>query len=388
MIITFPRCVGLAATAAALASPLPVAAQQAGCVQALLEQAADSLAKAARAPGVSAGVVLADGSVYVVTAGLADTTLRTPMTPRTLLLQGSVGKTYVAAVAMQLVAEGMLDLDAPVARYLGEQPWYDRLPNSAMVTVRQLMNHTSGIVRYEFDERFIADLLADPDRVWRPEEQLAYLFDTEAPFPPGEGWEYSDTNYLILGMIIERLTGSPYYTELRRRILDPLGLAATVPSDRRRIPSLAQGYAGPRNPFGPSEMLEDGVFAFNPQFEWTGGGIASTAEDLARWMWALYRGQAFDPSLLPVMLDGVPARLGPDARYGLGVIIRPSPLGESWGHSGFFPGYLGEAAYFPDHEVAVAVQVNTSDFAALRMSPWTILLRLAEVAIASQPSRG
>jgi D-alanyl-D-alanine carboxypeptidase len=218
--------------------------------------------------------------------------------------------------------------------------------------------------------------------VWRPEEQLAYLFDTEAPFRPGEGWDYSDTNYLLLGMIIERLTGSRYYEELERRILEPLRLDATVPSDRRRIPGLAQGYAGPRNPFGPSEMLQDGVFAFNPQFEWTGGGIASTGADLARWMWALYRGHAFDPSLLPVMLDGVPARLGPDARYGLGVIIRPSPLGPSWGHSGFFPGYLTEAAYFPEHEVAVAVQLNTSDFAALGLGPWAMLLALAEVAAA------
>ncbi len=372
---------------AALLTPNTGESQETGGITAVLRATVDSLAQASNAPGVSVGVVLADGSVLEANAGMADTTLRVPMAQGTLLLQGSVGKTYVAAVAIQLVAEGLLDLDARVARYLGDAPWYHRLPNSATVTVRQLMNHTSGIVRYEFDERFIADLLAEPDRVWRPEEQVAYLFDTEAPFQPGKGWDYSDTNYLILGLIIERLTGAPYYAELQRRVLNPLSLRATVPSNRRSIPGLAQGYAGPRNPFGPSEMLDGGVFAFNPQFEWTGGGIASTGGDLARWMWALFRGRAFDPDFLPVMLEGVPARLGPNAQYGLGVIIRPSPLGESWGHSGFFPGYLAEAAYFPDHDVAVAVQVNTSDFGALRLAPWAMLLAVAEVATAVESGR-
>jgi D-alanyl-D-alanine carboxypeptidase len=119
----------------------------------------------------------------------------------------------------------------------------------------------------------------------------------------------------------------------------------------------------------------------NPQFEWTGGGIASTAEDLARWAKALYEGEAFDSSMLAVMLDAVPARLGPGAEYGLGVIVRPTPLGTSWGHSGFFPGYLTEMMYFPDHRVAVAVQINSSDFPRLQMSPGRILLELARMVV-------
>jgi D-alanyl-D-alanine carboxypeptidase len=334
------------------------------------------------APGATAGIVLGDGTVYGLAAGMSDTIRRLPMTASDRLLQGSVGKTYVAAVAIQLVFEGTLDLDAKISSYLANEPWFQRLPNHDAVTVRQLMNHTSGIIRYEFNEQFITDLLADPSRVWRPEEQLAYLFDTEAPFAAGDGWEYSDTNYIILGMIIERLTGSTYYDELQRRILDPLELSNTVPSNTRRIDGLAQGYAGIDNPFRlPDAVIVDGEFAINPQFEWTGGGIASTSEDLARWAKALFEGQAFDESLLPVMLDGVAARLGPETRYGLGVIIRETPLGESWGHSGFFPGYLTEMAYFPDHGIAVAVQVNTSDFASLQMSPARMLLELAETAV-------
>lgn len=331
-------------------------------------------------PGVTAGVVLRGGTVLGLAAGVADTMLGLPMTASARLLQGSVGKTYVSAVAMQLVFEGLLDLDAKVSAYLGDEPWFTRLPNHEDVTVRQLMNHTSGIIRYEFNEQFITDLVADPGRVWRPVEQLAYLFDTEAPFPAGEGWDYSDTNYIILGMIIERLTGNTYYDEMQRRLLEPLGLENTVPSNTRRIPDLVQGYAGVNNQFQlPDAVMVDGEFVINPQFEWTGGGIASTSEDLARWAKLLYEGEAFDESMLPVLLDGVPARLGPNVQYGLGVIIRDTPLGVSWGHSGFFPGYLTEMAYFPDHGLAVAVQVNTSDLRSLRLSPGGILMELAQV---------
>jgi D-alanyl-D-alanine carboxypeptidase len=134
-----------------------------------------------------------------------------------------------------------------------------------------------------------------------------------------------------------------------------------VPSDSRRIPGLAQGYAGPDNPFGGTDaMIAGGKFAINPQFEWTGGGMASTTEDLARWSKALYEGRAFDASLMPQVLDGVPAKLGPGVKYGLGVIIRETEAGPVYGHSGFFPGYLTEMVYFPDLKAAVAVQVNTS----------------------------
>jgi D-alanyl-D-alanine carboxypeptidase len=382
------RAIDLPLLCAALVVGAPVTAQQpAASLPEALQRKLDELRERSGVPGITAGIVLVDGTSIGLASGLADTVTREPMRPSSLLLQGSVGKTYVAAVALQLVQEGRLDLDAKVSTYLGDEPWFAQVPNHADVTVRHLMNHTSGIVRYEFDERFIADLLAQPDRIWRPEEQIAYLFGSEPPFAAGAGWDYSDTNYLILGLIIERLTGETYYAELRRRVLEPLSLANTVPSDRRRIPGLVQGYGGPENPFGPAEMLVDGVFAFNPQFEWTGGGIASTAEDLARWGKALYEGRAFDATLLPVMLDGVPARLGPNARYGLGVIIRPTPLGESWGHSGFFPGYLTELAYFPEYRVAVAVQVNSSDFGALRMSPAAMLLELARAAVGAASAR-
>ena len=355
--------------------------QPSAALRARLQAVLDSAHRTGRAPGTSVGIALGDGTTLALTSGLADTALRRPLVPTDKLLQGSVGKTYVAAVALQLVHEGKLRLDDSIERYLGSEPWFSRLANARGITIRNLMNHTSGVVRYEFKPEFTRDLTAQPMKAWRPEEQIAYLLDDPAPFAPGAGWEYSDTNYILLGMIIERVTGSRYYDELQRRLLTPLGLRNTVPSDSRRIPGLAQGYAGPRNQFGGADaMVSNGEFAINPQFEWTGGGIASTPEDLARWGKALYEGRAFDPSLLPQALDGVPARLGANVRYGLGVMVRPTTLGTTYGHSGFFPGYLTEMMYFPDMRTAIAVQVNSST--AGSGFPNRVLLALAQ-AIAS-----
>jgi D-alanyl-D-alanine carboxypeptidase len=328
----------------------------------VLQRKLDSLRESQRLPGLSLGVALADGSTIALVTGFADTAKRTPLRPTDRLLQGSVGKTYVSAVALQLVREGKLDLGAKISTYLGQLPWFSRIPNAADITVRQLMTHTSGLVRYEFQPRFTADLRAQPMKSWTPEERLAYILDTQAPFAAGQGWEYSDTNYIVLGMIIERLTGQTYYAELRRRILDPLRLTNTIPSDRPDLPGVANGYAGPRNDLGGFDAsIVNGRLAVNPQLEWTGGGIASTTEDLARWAKLLYEGKAFDSSLLPALLDGVPSRLGRDVQYGLGVIIRPTQWGKAYGHSGFFPGYATEVLYFPESKAAVALQANVSD---------------------------
>ncbi len=107
-------------------------------------------------------------------------------------------------------------------------------------------------------------------------------------------------------------------------------------------------------------MIKDGKFAVNPQFEWTGGGLAVTATDLARWARLLYEGKVIDASLMDDLLAGVPARLGPETKYGLGVIIRPTALGVTYGHSGFMPGYQTDVMYFPELKASIAVQVNSS----------------------------
>lgn len=321
----------------------------------------DELHRAASFPGGTAGVVLPDGTSFGIAVGVSDRVTQTPMTPADRLLLGSVGKTYVSAVALQMVSEKKFALDDTLDRFFVNERWFPRIANASKITIRHLMTHTSGLVRYEFNPKFTEDLSANPDKVWSGVDRLSYLFDATPPFAPGEGWEYSDTNYIVLGMIIERVAKNSYYDELRTRILVPFGLKDTVPADRRAVPGLAQGYAGEKNPFGGSdEMIKDGKFAVNPQFEWTGGGLAVTALDLAKWGRILYEGKAFNAEMMEKLLDGVPARLGPESKYGLGVIIRPSALGITYGHSGFMPGYQTELVYFPELKASIAVQVNSS----------------------------
>ena len=326
-----------------------------------LQRKFEELHQAATFPGGTAGFVLADGTSFGIAVGLSDRTTSTPMKPSDRLLLGSVGKTYASAVALQMIAEGQFSLDDTLTRFFGRESWFGRIANADSITVRHLMTHTSGLVRYEFNPKFTAELSAQPDKVWSGVDRLSYLFDAKPPFAPGAGWEYSDTNYIVLGMIIEQVAKGSYYDELRKRILVPFGLSGTVPADSRTVPGLVQGYAGPNNPLGGrDEMITEGKFAVNPQFEWTGGGLAVTALDLAHWGKMLYDGKVLAPGSMARLLDGVQAKLGPDSKYGLGVIIRPSPLGITYGHSGFMPGYQTELVYFADLKASIAVQVNSS----------------------------
>ncbi|MGD9562153.1 MAG: serine hydrolase domain-containing protein [Pyrinomonadaceae bacterium] len=322
----------------------------------------DEWHKAGKFPGATLGVVLADGKSFGLAVGYSDRDAKTPMKPDDRMLAGSTGKTFAAATALQLVSEGKIDLDDKIEKYLGKEPWFVRLPNAKDVTIRMLMNHTSGLVRYEFKKEFTDYLTANPMKVWTPEERLAYLFDAKAPFEAGKGWDYSDTNYIVLGMIIEQVTGKKFYDEARRRFIKPFKLNDTIAQEGPVIKGVVQGYAGSNNPFGGKDaMIEKGKFIVNPQLEWTGGGWASTSEDLARWAKLYFEGKAFDALLLPQVLEGVSApMLGRDTKYGLCVIIRNTAAGTSYGHSGFFPGYVTDMMYFPDKKIAVAAQVNTS----------------------------
>src|SRR5687768_885985 len=359
----------------------PVTASGTSFLKKELQLKLDDWHKAGKFPGATLGVALPNGESFGLSVGYADAGAKTPMRPNDRMLAGSTGKTFAAATALQLVKEGKIDLDAKVEKYLGSEPWFARLPNAKDITVRQLMNHTSGLVRYEFKDQFTKDLTENPDKVWKPAELVSYLLDEKPPFEAGKGWDYSDTNYIMLGMIIEKVTGRKFYDEANRRLLKPLKLTDTIQQDGPRLPGLVQGYAGPNNPFGGTdEMIVNGKFSINPQFEWTGGGYASTAQDLARWAKMLYEGKAFSADLLPQVLDGVSApMLGRETKYGLGVIIRKTAVGTSYGHSGFFPGYMTDMMYFPEHKVAVAVQVNTSVGRNLGKPLGRILVEMMEI---------
>jgi D-alanyl-D-alanine carboxypeptidase len=197
-----------------------------------LQAKLDSLVKQSSLPGgVSASVVLPDGLVLTVVAGYADREAQRLMTAETLMIQGSVGKTYVASIAMQLLHEKKLTLNDKLSTYLGREPWYEQLPNSTDVTVKMLMNHTSGIMRYELDPKFTTDLTNAPTKEWLPAERLRYVLGKKPRFAAGQGWDYSDTNYIVLGMIIEKMTGKPIEELIRTRLLIPLGLKQTMPSE-------------------------------------------------------------------------------------------------------------------------------------------------------------
>jgi D-alanyl-D-alanine carboxypeptidase len=342
--------------------------------------------KAGSFPGATFGVALPNGESFGLAVGYSDRDAKTPLKPNDRMLAGSVGKTFAAATALQLVKEGKIGLDDKIEKYLGREPWFTRLPNAKDITVRQLMNHTSGLVRYEFKEQFTKDLTANPEKVWKPAELLSYLFDAKAPFEAGKGWDYSDTNYIVLGMIIEKVTGRKFYDEANRRLIKPLKLTDTIPQDGPRLKGVVQGYAGPNNPFGGTDaMIVNGKFAINPQFEWTGGGYVSTAHDLARWARMFYEGKAFSADLLPQVVDGVAApMLGRETKYGLCAIIRKTTAGTSYGHSGFFPGYMTDMMYFPEQKIAVAVQVNTSVGRNLGKPLSRVLVEMMEVITAKR----
>ena len=338
----------------------------------------DSLRAAGNYPGLSISIIDKDNKQWSLASGFSDVEKNVPLTTKHLLMQGSVGKTYVAAIAIMLIKEGKLKLDEKVSVYLGKFEWYSRIPNASSIIVRQIMNHTSGVMRYEFKPDFVNDLNAMPQKVWKPEELVKYVLDEKAGFPAGEGWDYSDTNYILLGMIIESLTGKKYYELVNEGIVKPFQLNDTKPTDKIFLPGIAQGYAGKDNEFKLKEKVinDDGTFVINPQFEWTGGGIYSTTSDLAKWGKLLYEGKVVDTALM--VKDAAAAKLGRDSKYGLGVIIRNTQQGLAYGHSGFFPGYMTELFYFPDKKLCIALQTNSSDFKNLKIGLQRIVIEFVK----------
>jgi D-alanyl-D-alanine carboxypeptidase len=363
-----------------LVAPIPAV----DTLEAALAARLEAYRAASGAPGLVLAVAFADGRVFSVAAGQSDTALDRRMEANDMLLMGSVGKTYVAAAALQLAREGRLDLDALASRYVGGQGWFDSLPNASTITVRHLMSHTSGLVRYEFKPEFAAALTASPDKAWDPRDQVRFLHGTAAPFAAGAGWDYSDTNYLVVALILEQITGTPIDDEIRRRFLVPQRLTRTVPSDAQVLPGVVQGYAGANNPFGGSDaMWQNGRMVINPQFEGAGGGYAASAGDAARWGALYFTGQLFGEAMLAEALKGTAApMLGPGTRYGLGMILRDSSAaGPVRSHSGFFPGYATELRHYPARGVTVAMIVNAN----IRMRPG--MARWLDELVAGLPTR-
>ncbi|MFQ5506420.1 MAG: serine hydrolase domain-containing protein [Planctomycetota bacterium] len=356
------RCLLLPGVLLAVPLPLVFRQEESAPGTRILERCRAELEKVhARSdfPGGSAALALPDGTELTFTVGLASARDEVELSTKDRMLSGSIGKTYVAAAALHMIQAGELSLDDKAEKFFAEE-WFKRIPNAKDITLRQLLRHQSGIPRYVLVPGFWKVLLKDKDKVWKPEELLSHVLDKPARFPAGKGWSYADTNFILVGMILERVSGSEIHDYIQQHFLEPHGLEDTIPSDRRELPGLVQGHVGMFRSLGvPERVLEEGVFVFNPQFEWCGGGYLNTALDLARWARILYSGKAFDGEYLKTMLDAVPADgLGAGTKYGIGVIVRKTEAGTLLGHDGVFPGYQSTMGYFPGLGIAAAVQIN------------------------------
>jgi D-alanyl-D-alanine carboxypeptidase len=345
----------------------------------------DRFQKAGAFPGATAAFILADGRYAVCAAGYADKEQKVPMKADSRMLSGSVGKTFAAAVALSLAQEGKVGLDDKIEKWLGGEDWFSRLPNGKDITLRMLLTHSSGLTDHVNDLGFGLAVLQrtrsatpDPDFHFKPRELVEFVLDKKPLFPAGQGYSYTDTGYILVGMIIERAAGSTYYAELQKRFLDPLKLTLTVPANTRDIPGLSPGYMSPSNPLGlPAKTVADGKMLFNPANEWTGGGLATNPGDLVRWAKALYEGKAMPKPYRDDLLKSVPCDKSGKTRYGAGVVIQESGLGKIYGHDGWFPGYRTILVYLPARKVAIAMQTNTD----VNQNMGKYLLALAKIVV-------
>ncbi|MER5352193.1 serine hydrolase domain-containing protein [Kitasatospora sp. NPDC002551] len=272
-------------------------------------------------------------------AGTADLATGQPARADGRFRIGSITKTFVSTVVLQLVGEGRLRLDDPVERHLPGV-----VPNGGAITVRQLLNHTSGLFNFTEDERFLVRSEADLQdyaygswryRDYRPEQLAAVSAEHPPYFAPGQGWKYSNTNYVLAGMIVRKVTGHTWQREVERRIVRPLHLEETA------FPGSETGLGGPHAhayldlPAGPADITR-----FNPSLVDAAGNGISTTTDLDRFHAALFGGKLLRPAEMAALTDTVPTT-GDGAQYGLGVVrIDLGPGCEpAWGHDGGLPGW-------------------------------------------------
>jgi D-alanyl-D-alanine carboxypeptidase len=319
-------------------------------------------------PGLNFSIIDDHGIQKNYSSGYADTIKGIILTQNHVLFSGSIGKTYAVTLLMQLADEGKVDLKKNFLHYFPEIEWLKNIPNINEITVEMLLQHTSGLPRYIHDNDVWNSLIEDPDKVWTYEERLSYTYTMEPAHEPGEGWSYSDTNYLLIGMLIEKIMQSNYYDEVVENILEHKNLNNTYPAIRRDIPNLAVGYSD-FGVFAGQTMVVNGEYVFNPQMEWTGGGMASTTPDLAKWANIYYTGNLFSDSLKSIIvapnLQG--KNIDEGLSYGMGSFIYNMQDGLAYGHTGMFPGYKSIFAYFPEKEISIALQINC-DYATNKMS--------------------
>lgn len=346
-----------------------------------LSLALDGLRHTYGLPGVSAAILFADGSAWRGVSGVANVANERPVKADTEFAVASISKTFLAALILALAEEDKLDLETPVREYLPD------LAVDKRITVRQLLDHTSGLHDYFYDPRIDKALLADREWVWTAQDVLDYVGDPY--FEPGEGWHYSNTNYVILGLLAESVGEAPLPEQLHARFLDPLELKHTYYQGVDDPPApVARAYRfdGP-DLDEPPIALSDGshMVPFTSVVTAAGaaGSIASTAEDLVRWARALYDGEVLAPASLAAMVADleVTAPFTPTVPYGLGVQAATIDGRPTLGHSGRLLGSRSVIRWLPEERIAIAVLTNQS-----RNDPNLIVRELLNVALGTPPA--
>jgi D-alanyl-D-alanine carboxypeptidase len=323
-----------------------------------LQAALDAWRTSTGTPGVSASIRWGDGRTWTGASGTADTTRRAPLVATSAFPLASISKTFTAALILQLVEEGRLKLDDPVA---------PRLPGLGLdvrITVKMLLDHTSGLPDLFLAPGIDQALLAAPDRVWSLSDSLAYA--RKARTTPGTAWAYSNTGYLLLGVLAERVTGQSFATLLRTRFFTPLGLATTYVqiAERARGP-IALGHLVSRtgSKWTARVVRPGDVQPFRSVVSAGGAAddVAASAADVARWAALLYGGSVLRPASVAAMLGDVAnvSKLRPRIAYGLGVEQTTlAPWGAAYGHDGHLIGFHDLVRYLPVPGLSIATLAN------------------------------
>ncbi len=291
---------------------------------------------------------------WITTMGTSDLATKAPMQVNNSMRIGSITKTFTATIILQLLDEGKLRLDDPVAKHLPQ------VPNGANITIRELLNMTSGLFDYSTDAGFQQALIADPGKVWDPKELVSIAFRHQPYFAPGQGLHYTNTNYILLGMLIEQITGMPVEKAFQQRIFTPLGMGGSSlpPPISSAIPDPhPHGYVLAETLGRTGAPLD--VMGWSPSWAWTAGSAISTLHDLKIWAKTLASGQLLSAATQKERLSWVPYKdvswIGHDTvAYGLGL----ANFGGVIGHNGEVPGFQSFMGYQPEMRATIVVLTN------------------------------
>ncbi|WIG24773.1 serine hydrolase domain-containing protein [Bacillus toyonensis] len=294
------------------------------------------------------------GKTWGYAAGVADLSTKKPMKTDFRFRIASVTKTFTATVVLQLAGENRLNLDDSIEKWLPgviQGNGYD----GNQITIRQILNHTSGIVEYARSKEI--DFFTNTKKSFTAEELVKIGLSMPPEFAPGKGWSYSNTGYVLLGILIEKVTGNSYAEEIENRIIEPLELSNTfLPGNSSVIPGTkhARGYL---QPDGASELKD--VTYYNPSIGSSAGDMISTADDLNKFFSSLLGGKLLKEQQLKQMLTTVPTGIAETGGYGLGIYETKLPNGVSiWGHSGGIPGFSTFAGGTLGGKHTLAVNLN------------------------------